>query len=198
MSESWDQYAGDWDTNADVIHYADKAFDTLCEIVNLEGLTVLDFGCGTGLLAERMAAKVGRIAGRIVCIDSSEKMIEVLQNKQLKNVETWAGELTEEALESNPIFNSKFDLVVASSVCAFLPDYEGTLTLLKQALKPKGVFIQWDWLKTSDDSDFGFTDKTIETALINSGMEVVKVETAFAMESSKGTMPVIMAVASNA
>ena len=194
MSENWDQYADDWDTNADVIQYADKAFDTLCEIVNLEGLTVLDFGCGTGLLAERMAAKVGRI----VCIDSSEKMIEVLQNKQLKNVETWAGELTAETLKSNPIFNSKFDLVVASSVCAFLPDYEGTLTLLKQALKPKGVFIQWDWLKTSDDSDFGLADKTIETTLINSGMEVVKVETAFAMESSKGTMPVIMAVASNA
>ncbi len=195
MSESWDQFADDWDTNADVIHYADKAFDTLCEIVNLEGLTVLDFGCGTGLLAERMAAKAGRIAGCIVCIDSSEKMIEVLQNKQLKNVETWAGELTTGTLESNPHLKSKFDLVVASSVCAFLPDYEGTLKLLKQTLKPNGVFVQSDWLKTNDESDFGFSAHTIEAALIQSGMEVVKVETVFAMESNQGNMQVIMGVA---
>ncbi len=42
MSESWDQYAEGWDSNADVILYSKKAYDALCEILSLEGLTILD------------------------------------------------------------------------------------------------------------------------------------------------------------
>ena len=84
MSESWDQYAEGWDSDADVILYSTKAYDALCEILNLEGLTILDFGCGTGLLTERMAPKANRILG----LDSSEKMISALKNKQISNVDT--------------------------------------------------------------------------------------------------------------
>ncbi|MCH8334286.1 MAG: class I SAM-dependent methyltransferase [Proteobacteria bacterium] len=38
----------------------------------------------------------------------------------------------------------KFDLVVASSVCSFLPDYNSTLRDLSSALKPGGLFVQWE------------------------------------------------------
>ena len=82
MSDSWDEYAEEWDSNADVITYSQKAYDSLCETVNPEGLDVLDFGCGTGLLTEKLSP----IVSKIVAIDSSEKMISILNKKQLTNV----------------------------------------------------------------------------------------------------------------
>lgn len=193
MSDSWDHYAEGWDSNADAILYSQKAFNALCELVNLEGLAVLDFGCGTGLLAERIAQK----ANRILALDSSEKMISVLQNKQLSNVEALAIELSEETIKFDAHLNSKFDLIVASSVCAFLPDYEGTLQLLKSLLKPDGVFVQWDWLKTGGDSDFGLTEEAMDAALSKTGMEVLKIERSFSLESKEGVMQVLMGVARN-
>ena len=194
MNESWDDYAEGWDGNEDVISYSDKAFRTLCEVVNPEGLLILDFGCGTGLLTERMAIT----ADRVVAVDPSEKMISVLQHKQLSNVETLIAVLSEETINTYDLFRSKYDLIVASSVCSFLPDYEGTLRLLKTLLKPNGIFVQWDWLKSGEDDDSGFNEERIESAYQRVGLEKLSITEAFSIESEAGPMKVIMGAARNA
>ena len=194
MDESWDQHAEGWDTNEDVILYSEKAYNALTGIVSPEDLNILDFGCGTGLLTARMAP----IANRILALDSSDKMIAVLKNKQLRNVATLCAELSAETIEANDLLHSKFDLIVASSVCAFLPDYESTLQLLKTLLKSNGLFVQWDWLKTDDNSDFGFTEEIVESAFLKTGLEVSSITKAFSLERSEGSMPVLMGVAQNA
>ena len=194
MNESWDDYAEEWDSNGDVISYSDKAFSTLCEVVNPEGLLILDFGCGTGLLTERMAVT----ADRIVAVDPSEKMISVLENKQLSNVDTLVAVLSDETIKTYDLFKSKYDLIVASSVCSFLPDYEGTIRLLKTLLKPNGVFIQWDWLKSDEDNDSGFNKERIESAYQTTGLEKLSITEAFSIESEEGPMKVIMGAARNA
>jgi len=61
MSDSWDDYAEEWDGNEDAILYSKKAFETLIDQVSLEGLNVLDFGCGTGLLTEQISPLVNKI-----------------------------------------------------------------------------------------------------------------------------------------
>lgn len=194
MSESWDEYAEGWDSNSDVVLYSRKAYDTLCEILNLEGIDILDFGCGTGLLTELLSPTANRILG----LDSSEKMISVLENKHLGNVDTLTAELTEDTIKSNVALQSKFDLIVASSVCAFLPNYESTLRLLKTLLRPNGIFVQWDWLKTDGDSDFGFTEETVESAFVQAGLESLSITKAFSLESKEGAMQVLMCVAKQA
>jgi len=55
VNDRWDQYAEGWDSNADIILYSNNAYDTLRKVINLEGKVILDFGCGTGLLIERVA-----------------------------------------------------------------------------------------------------------------------------------------------
>lgn len=194
MNESWDDYAEGWDSDEDVISYSDKAFSTLCEVINPEGLLILDFGCGTGLLTERMAVT----ADRIVAVDPSAKMISVLQHKRLSNVDTLVAVLSEETIKAYDLFKSKYDLIVASSVCSFLPDYEGTLRLLKSLLKPNGVFVQWDWLKSDEDNDSGFNEERIESVYKRAGLEKLSITEVFSIESEAGPMKVIMGAARNA
>ena len=194
MSESWDDYAEGWDSNSDVITYSQKAFDSLCAVVDLKGLKILDFGCGTGLLTE----KIANFASSVLAIDSSPKMIDVLSEKNLPNVKVLTCEITEESIESKPILQSGFDLIVASSVCAFVPDYEKTVTDLKSLLKPAGTFIQWDWKRTDSEPDFGFSEEIIRDAYSNAGLTPLKIMTAFSLMSEKGSMDVIMGVGRNA
>jgi 2-polyprenyl-3-methyl-5-hydroxy-6-metoxy-1,4-benzoquinol methylase len=194
MSDSWDDYADDWDSNSDVIEYSKKAFDSLCEFKSLEGLNILDFGCGTGQLTE----KIARLASSVVAVDSSPKMIEVLKSKKITNVNSLACEVSRNTINENPIFKPGFDLIVASSVCVFVPDYEKTLSDLKLLLKEGGIFIQWDWKRSNGEDDFGFTNEIITEAYLKVGLSVVRVSEAFSLTSEKGTMKVIMGIARNA
>ncbi len=191
MDSSWDEYAAEWDSNADVVRYAGLAFDSLVRVVDLTGRTVLDFGSGTGLLTERMAP----YAARIVALDPSPAMVDVLRRKQLAHVDTVAAELSEATIAATPLLHTPFDLIVASSVCAFLPDYPHTLQLFKSLLKPGGVFVQWDWQRTEAEPDFGFTAEMMAGALRDAGLTDVAVTNAFSLEHDAGAMAVLMGVA---
>ena len=193
MSDNWDEYAEEWDSNDDAISYANKAFKSLIDQVNLSGLDVLDFGCGTGLLTE----KISPHASKVVALDSSSKMISVLINKNLPNVTTVPEQLSEDSINKNASLQNRFDLIVASSVFGFLPDYESTLTLLKSLLVPDGILIQWDWLSPSKDADFGLSEEKIESAYRETGFKLISMTKPFSLTSSKGTMSALMAVAKN-
>ena len=192
MSDSWDDYAVEWDSNEAAISFADKAFNSLNSAVEYEMPTVFDFGCGTGLLTERLSP----VSNRIVALDSSEKMIAVLNNKELPNVSTLALPLSTEIVKENHELHLKFDLVVASSVCGFLSDYETTLKVIKSLLSDKGTFVQWDWLATTEGADFGLTAQRVESALRSSGFQNILINLPFCMESPEGSREVLMAVAS--
>ena len=193
MSEEWDEYAEGWDSNEDVIAYSERAFNSLLVAVNLNGLRVLDFGCGTGLLTE----KISPLAKEIVALDPSEKMISILIDKKLPNVTAVAEELSESLIKGNKLFLEKFDLVVASSVCSFLPEYEKTLSQLKSLLVPGGAFVQWDWLTTDGNSDFGLSRENMLSAYKKVGLKLQTLEQVFSLNNSQGDMPVIMGVANN-
>ena len=193
MSNEWDEYAENWDVDPTVEKYARKAFSELVDNLNIDGLTVLDFGCGTGVLTQFMSPAVKSI----VAIDPSSEMIKYLDNKALDNVSSIADYLSEELVQNRPELANKFDLIVASSVCGFLPDYEATLSLLKSLIKEGGVFVQWDWLSIDDSSDTGLSEKRVKQAFIVNDFVNTKITCPFIMSSSKGDMPVLMAIGIN-
>jgi len=194
MSDSWDDYAKEWDTNIDAISYSEKAYDSLIKEINIEGKTVLDFGCGTGLLTERLSP----FASSIVAIDTSEKMISVLQSKKLPNVTLLSEPLTSELVKNNSAFVNKFNIVVASSVFSFLPNYDLTLKRLRSLLAVDGILIQWDWLSPDSNPEFGLSKTTIEQSLYNAGFKQVTLTIPFSLATEKGKMAVVMGVAKNA
>ena len=194
LSNEWDEYAENWDVDPTVEKYAKNAFSELTENININDLTVLDFGCGTGALTQLMSPAVKSI----VAIDPSSEMIKHLNKKALKNVSSISDYLSKELVENLPEFENKFDLIVASSVCGFLPDYEATLSLLKSLLKEGGVFVQWDWLSNDDSSGMGLSDQRVKQAFVANDFVNTQINSPFIMSSSKGNMPVLMAIGINA
>jgi 2-polyprenyl-3-methyl-5-hydroxy-6-metoxy-1,4-benzoquinol methylase len=193
LSNEWDEYAENWDVDPSVEQDAKNAFSELLDSININGLTVLDFGCGTGALTQLMSPSVESI----VAIDPSSEMIKLLDKKALNNVTSICDYLSSELVKTSPELENKFDLIVASSVCGFLPDYEMTLSLLKSLLKKDGLFVQWDWLSEDDSSGMGLSEKRVKQAFAASGFVSIKVNSPFIMNSSKGNMPVLMAIGKN-
>lgn len=192
MSESWDEHAPEWDGNADVRLYAEQAFASLGAIADItdpvwRSKRVLDFGCGTGLLAEKIAPFVTEV----IAVDSSAEMVAVLRAKGIGNVTALHADILDEQFDRETGWFSDFDLICASSVCAFLADYEAAVRLLAGALKPGGRFVQWDW--QGDEADgFGLSETRIENALKAAGLRAIRVEKAFSMQSEEGAMPVLV------
>lgn len=194
MNNEWDEFAEGWDVDASVQEYANRAFEELSKVINIDGLSVFDFGCGTGTLTQLLSPRVKEI----VSLDGSSEMIKRLAKKNLSNVSTISDFLTQDLIDRHPRLVNKFDLIVASSVCGFLPDYEMTLGLLKSLLKSGGVFIQWDWLSKDDSSEMGLSEDRVLRALKANEFIDIQVTKPFEMNSSKGTMAVLMAVGKNA
>ncbi|MGI9610214.1 MAG: class I SAM-dependent DNA methyltransferase [Acidimicrobiia bacterium] len=170
----WDNYADAWDDDDAVRAYADAAFESLLPILNNTGITlerasVLDFGCGTGQLAERLAQR----GAEVLAVDTSRVMLSVLDGKISEH--RWSGIRTATMIPSSGVY----DLVVCSSVCGFLADYPGTVQDLVSLLEPGGLFVQWDWERSDEADSFGLTRSEIQTALEGAGLTDVVVETAF-------------------
>lgn len=188
----WDDFAGDWDSNDDAQTYAQKAFDSWIQnvfplISDLSISRILDFGCGTGLLTEKFAP----IVDEIVAVDTSARMIELLQRKTansvIDNVTALQITVNTATINERPELADKFDLIVASSVCSFLSDYEGTLDDLASVISGGGYFVQWDWLAD-------MPVKRIRSAFEASGLISQSIEEAFALDAHGESMSVVMGV----
>ena len=193
MSDSWNDFADGWDDNPAVINYAEQAFASITntlDIKDLKGLRILDFGCGTGTLSEKLSPFVGKI----VALDPADKMIDVLKQKikanQLANIQPLVAELDQALINNNQCLQPKFDLIVASSSLAFVPDYLAMLILLKQLLKPDALLIQWDWLKAEDQEGSGFSESEITKTYDKAGFSSCTTSLPFSLED----MRVIMAL----
>ena len=193
MSEdNWNSRATDWDDDPDVVRYAGKAFEA-CErlvfphIPNLATASVLDFGCGTGLLTEKLSSRVAEIHA----VDTAQGMIDILCAKidalNLENVTATCVDILEPATPLHQQSLGRFDLITASSVCSFLPDYPHAMALLASFLKPGGVFVQWDWAAD-------MPQPKITKAYAGVGLQLEHCDTVFEMTFGDDIYPVIMAV----
>ena len=177
MDNEWDEYAQSWDRDPGPRAYADAAFGSLLEVVRTSGLSlgaaeVLDFGCGTGLLTEHLVTA----GASVLAVDTSPGMLDALTVKIDRH--GWTTVDTAAELPDHP---ARFDLIVCSSVCAFLDDYPATVAELVARLEPGGLFVQWDWERTGDD-DHGLTRPEISDTLTAAGLAEVVVDTAFTIE----------------
>ena len=178
VNNEWNEMAGDWDDLAS--GYSQQFLSNLWTHTGMSSATtnhriIVDFGCGTGLLTERlMKAELQQSVERstpttseFVCIDAAPSMINVLQDKiragEWNNVRAYCAVLASPKIRDNQDFErlkGNVDLVVASSVMSFIPKDElhATMSVLASFLKPGGLFCHSDWPR-SDDNPTGFTEE---------------------------------------
>lgn len=109
---------------------------------SLDGMAVLEPGCGTGRLTEILSERVGP-SGRVLALDISAKMVEVAGRRVegLGNVAVHQAEL-----EVFPFLEGAFDLVLCHQVFPHLEEKEKALKILAGALKPKGMIVVFHFI----------------------------------------------------
>ncbi|MDG2630255.1 methyltransferase domain-containing protein [Vibrio parahaemolyticus] len=188
MAQDWDGLAKNWESNPATEQFAQSVFAQLQQLTQLDGIKVLDFGCGTGQLSQLLSP----IVKDIVALDASEAMIEELDKKELLNVEPVVDALSRGLVAQHPAFRGQFDLVVASSVLAVVDDVESSLDIAHSLLNEGGYFVHFDWVAESEQD--GFTLSRSENALSNAGFVDVEAKKVFDITSDGQTMSVLMGV----
>lgn len=189
MATEWDEWAAGWDGDAAVQAYAEGAFGSLTSLteaigVDLSGASACDFGCGTGLLTERLAPHCAVIDA----IDTSSAMLEVLGTKIDRHA--WDHVRLLEQLPPEP---QGYDLIACSSVLAFVDDYPVIVQTLVSHLAEGGLFVQWDWeLDPDDDEPSGLATTDIRQALEAAGLDAVTVGIGFEATIDGDTMRPLM------
>ncbi|HHF2936484.1 TPA: class I SAM-dependent DNA methyltransferase [Vibrio diabolicus] len=186
MAQDWDGLAKNWESNPATEQFAQSVFEQLQQLTQLDGIKVLDFGCGTGQLSKRLSPMVKDI----VALDASEAMIEELDKKELANVEPVVDALSRGLVAQHPAFRGQFDLVVASSVLAFVEDLDASLKISHSLLNHGGYFVHFDWIAESEQD--GFTLAKSKRALKDAGFTEVESQHVFDITSDGKTMSVLM------
>jgi ubiquinone/menaquinone biosynthesis C-methylase UbiE len=97
------------------------------------GSTVLDVGTGTGVFVPFLLRKIGD-NGKLVCLDSAEKMLEKARAKSFKgNIEFLCADIA-----SNELSDQAFDAVVCYSSFPHFRDKAGALREIIRLLKNGG------------------------------------------------------------
>jgi ubiquinone/menaquinone biosynthesis C-methylase UbiE len=133
-SAFFDRLAEDWDESTD--HHPSK-LERIIGLLGLEpGDTVLDVGCGTGVMVPYLLERVGENGG-IVAVDISPRMIEAAGGKfpheEYPNVEFIAADVNEIRLEND------YDAVLCYSCFPHFRDQKATVRHLAEGLKTGGT-----------------------------------------------------------
>jgi arsenite methyltransferase len=116
---------------------------TLTGLALARGESVLDAGCGTGLLIEQQALAVGA-EGRAEGIDFSDDMLERARDRcaDLEQVRLRQG-----SVEKLPFEDAQFDALSSTQCLLYVADLDSALREFHRVLKPGGriAILETDW-----------------------------------------------------
>ncbi len=147
----FDDKARAWDVNPVFQERAHRIAEAIAAEVPLhDGMTVLDYGCGTGLLSFPLRDRLGPMT----LADSSAGMLAVLEEKIVAHEAQEAMQACRLDLMTDPLPAQRYDLIYTSMTLHHVPDTARILGLFHTLLKPGGYLCIAD-LDAEDGSFHG-------------------------------------------
>ena len=174
--------AREWDAKPQRVEGAMTFVNKIKEFLDKEisQCTLLDYGCGSGLVSFGFANDVAKIIG----LDNSIGMVEVYNEKAskigFKNIEAKLHDIDKEHLDEN-----SFDIIVTNMTMHHIKDTESFIKKLSSSLKEGGQLFIADLYKEdgtfhSDNTGvihFGFEETIIINAFKKAGLKNIHIET---------------------
>jgi len=200
----FDERAKDWDKKQTTLDKSDACINHLKEKIDFSNIkNILDYGCGTGLIAFNLVEENNEVLG----LDNSYGMIEEfnkkVKEKNLSNIKAKKHNILEEDLPKN-----SFDLIVISMSLHHIEDIDMFFKKSFEALK-NGGYICINDLDKEDGSfhakhnnegvyHFGFSkDELVETAK-KIGFSDSSFDIVYIFERENGNFPIFNFIAKKA
>ncbi len=114
----------------------------------LEGLLVLDAGCGPGFLAKELAAR----GARVTAFDITPAMVEMTKTRLGPTAQVYVADLAKPLDFAN---DAAFDIAVCPLVLSYVKDWHAAFCELFRVLRPGGTVVvstehphgHFEWLK---------------------------------------------------
>lgn len=167
MNDAFAARAAQWDTNPVRAAIGQAFYAQVVEAVDkhlggdLTDKSVLEFGCGTGVLGLRLAQDH---AARLLFVDTSPAMLGVLRGK-LAEADLPDAQVFEGNLSAQPIPEASVDLAVSLMALHHVEDVTGALARLRALLKPGALLLLGDLLP--EDGGFHSGNNHDESAAHN-------------------------------
>ena len=129
-AEGYDLYAPYYEKDHAYLDSFERA-ELFALMGDVQGLNVLDVGCGTG----RMVENLKKFGAKVTGLDVSEKMLAIAK-KHFSTTEFVLGDI-----EELPFEDESFDMVVATFVIVHLGTLQRAFDEVYRVLKPGGVFL---------------------------------------------------------
>tara|TARA_Y100000310_G_C20475798_1_gene712342 strand:- start:34 stop:732 length:699 start_codon:yes stop_codon:yes gene_type:complete len=155
----------------------------LLNLLNVKkGEKLLELGCGSGRLSQRIVSEGGNVTG----LDAQEVMIQQIKKKKLKNFKVIKQDLTKKF----PFAENTFDKAYSVRVIKYIPGYEKVISEVSRVLKKDGTFV----LEITNDKGWERLSKlfghgTSKNIILFNKSEMVKVFAKYGFEvvESKAT-----------
>jgi 2-polyprenyl-3-methyl-5-hydroxy-6-metoxy-1,4-benzoquinol methylase len=141
QENTYDQFADDYAhsylrLDPDAFNYnLDLVIPRLLQVAgDVDGLTVLDAGCGEGIVSRTLSSSAKQVVG----IDVSPRLIEYARERDITQTITYE---VRDLSRPLPEYTDTFDLVVSNLVLNDVPDYRAFITTLSAVLKPLGRIV---------------------------------------------------------
>jgi ubiquinone/menaquinone biosynthesis C-methylase UbiE len=148
VSTQWDRRARDWTCLQEARHRPLRRA-LLDALGPLMSVSLLDVGCGVGLLLREAAERGARVAG----VDPTPELLEVA---------SWAlpeADLTTGPLNALPYRDGRFDVVTACNTVRYLDDQPGALAELARVVRCGGRVAIGDWADPAGCLTRAFLDR---------------------------------------
>jgi 2-polyprenyl-3-methyl-5-hydroxy-6-metoxy-1,4-benzoquinol methylase len=196
----FDRLAREWDLKPQRVASAKNVTAKIKSLLTLEGMRLLDYGAGTGLITFNLCEEVSSV----IAMDNAKKMLDEIdkkaQNAAIYNVHTRYHDINHEDLPQ-----AQFDLFISSMTMHHIEDTEDFLQKAKASLVEGGYLAINDLesedgtfhsMGNDDVAHFGFDKEKIYQLLESMGMEIVFLDTVEVISKAKD-YPIFLIVAKN-